>query len=199
MGIPKFFLVAEAEAFWVSLMFLTLHLQKLFGFPKIFWAMDRATTIRRFPHLLPKERVLWNLFLDKHMSEYEYFEYDVHVGQGVSLPSDIPPEIRRMALALSRKRIDVVGHQKTRIILFEIKPDAGLSCIGQLLAYLYLYKVQFRPSLPVKTHIISDIIDIDTKSTARAYGINWTTININWNDYIYDKVRREFIKKKSSL
>jgi len=158
--------------------------------------MDRATLIRRFPHLLPKERVLWNLYLDKHMYEFEYFEYDVHVGKGVELPPEADSMLKKIALALARKRIDVVGHKKNAIVLFEIKPDAGLSTIGQLLAYLYLYKVQFRPTKPVLLHIVSDIIDIDTRNAAKAYGINWTTIQINWDDYYYDKARREFIKKK---
>ena len=158
--------------------------------------MDKATEYRRFPHLLPKERVLWNLYLDKHMEEFEFFEYDVHVGKGIELKENIDPMIRKLALSLSRKRIDAIGHKKKAIILFEIKPDAGLSTIGQLLAYLYLYKVEFRPSKPALTHIVSDIIDVDTKNVAKAYSINWTTIAINWDDYHYDRIRREYIKIK---
>lgn len=155
--------------------------------------MDKHTERRRFPHLLPKEVVLWNKFLDKHQDEYLYFEYDIHVGQGAEIPEDIDPMIRKIALGLTRKRIDVTAHKANSITLIEIKPDAGLSAMGQLLAYLYLYTVQFRPTKKVLTHIVSDVIDVDTRNAARAYGINWTTVLIDWDIYKYDRARRKFL------
>ncbi len=156
--------------------------------------MDAHTRRRHFPHLLPREVVLWNKYLDVHEKEFEHFEYDVHVGKGAELPIDVDPMIGKIALALSRKRIDVIGFKPKSITIFEVKPDSGLSAMGQLLAYLYLYKIDTRTTKPVATHIVSDRIDVDTRNAARAYGINWTTVKIDWNQWRYDKVARKYIK-----
>ena len=155
--------------------------------------MDRHTLTGRFPHLLPKEVILWEKYLAVHQDEYLFFEYDIHVGKGAELPADVDPMIRKIALGLTRKRIDVVGHKAHSITLIELKPDAGLSAMGQLLAYLYLYQIEFRPTKKVLTHIVSDLIDVDTRNVARVYGINWTTVKINWVDYRYDRIRRKFL------
>jgi len=158
--------------------------------------MDAYTLRGKFPHLLAKEVVLWEKYLAKYQNDYTHFEYDVHVGKGVELGNETDPTLQKIALGLTRKRIDVVGHKEKSITLIEIKPDAGLSAMGQLMAYVYLYKIQFRPSKSILTHILSDIIDVDTRNAARAYGINWTTVNINWDSYEYDQTRRKFFLKK---
>ena len=158
--------------------------------------MDIYTQAGKYPHLLPREVALWKIFLANHLDDYEYYEYDVHVGQGVEIDPDTETMIKDLALALTRKRIDVIGHKKKSITIFEIKPDAGLSAIGQLVAYALLLKKERRIKQPLKLHIISDIIDVDTRTVASSMGIAWTIVNIQWNEYFYDRSRREFIKAK---
>jgi hypothetical protein len=157
--------------------------------------MDIYTKVGKYPHLLPREVALWKIFLDHHINEYEYFEYDVHVGQGAEIDPDTETMIKDLALALTRKRIDVIGHKKKSITIFEIKPDAGLSAIGQLVAYSLLLQKERKIKQPLKLNIISDIIDVDTRTVARTMKIAWTIVNIDWGQYSYDKSSRTFIKK----
>lgn len=151
---------------------------------------------RHFPHLLPKEIILWEKFLDAHMEDYSYFEYDVHVGTGATLSPETPEMVRKIALGLTRKRIDVVGHTINKISIFEIKPDAGLNAVGQLLAYYYLYIRDFKPTKPVGLNLITDIIDVDTERVCRAYSIKLFTIPIRWDEYQYDRAIRRYVKKE---
>lgn len=157
--------------------------------------MDIYTKRRKFPHLLPKEVLIWNKFLDVHEKEYESFDYDVHVGLGAELPKDVSPMIRKIALGLTRKRIDAVGYKSNSITIFELKPEAGLSAIGQCLAYYYLYRREFRPKRKVLMRIVSTISNRDTRDTAAAYGIYWILIPIDWTKYRYDPAQRKYFPK----
>ena len=159
--------------------------------------MDAWTRRRKFPHLLPKEVVIWNKFLDKHESEYLSFDYDIHVGLGAELPENVEPMIRKIALGLTRKRIDVVGYKPNSITIFELKPDAGLSAIGQCLAYYYLYRREFRPKRRVLMRIVSSTISRDTRDTAQAYGIYWIYVKVDWSKYKYDPVQRRYVPIKA--
>lgn len=94
----------------------------------------------RFVHMLSGDVSLWQRFLTQHGEYFDRFEYDVHVGQGVALDPAWPEEIIRVALALTRKRIDAVGYREDEVWLFEVKPDAGLSALGQILAYKALWE-----------------------------------------------------------
>ena len=160
--------------------------------------MDAYTLRRKFPHLLPKEKLIWNKFLDVHQNEYESFDYDIHVGVGVELPKDVSPMIRKIALGLTRKRIDVIGYKPKSITIFEIKPDAGLSAVGQCLAYYYLYKREYKPKRTVFMRIVSTTVNRDTKSVAKAYGIFWVYVKIDWTKYQYDPVQRVYKPKSKS-
>lgn len=158
--------------------------------------MDAYTKRRKFPHLLPKEVLIWNKFLDVHENEYASFDYDVHVGLGAELPETISPMIRKIASGLTRKRIDVVGYKYNSITIFEIKPDAGLSAMGQCLAYYYLYRKEFKPKRKVLMRIVSSSMSRDTKDTAAAYGISWIYVKIDWEKYKYDPAQRKYFPKK---
>jgi len=45
-----------------------------------------------------------------------------------------------MAIGLSQRRIDAIGHRNGRATIFEITTSAGLTAIGQLQVYPQLYK-----------------------------------------------------------
>ncbi len=142
---------------------------------------------------------MWSAWLDVHQDDYDYYEYDVHIGEGATLPIDAPPMVVQIALGLTRKRIDVIGHNKAGIHIFEIKPDAGLNAMGQLLAYYYLYKIEKKPPRPVVLNLVTDIIDNDTRRVASAYGIRMYIVPIDWGQYIYDVAARRYVKKTPAL
>lgn len=88
---------------------------------------------------MPFEIPLWERFLERYGRDYDRFEYDVHVGVGVPLDPTWEPTIANMARILTQKRIDAVGYKGDQITIFEVKPDIGLSGLGQLIAYRELY------------------------------------------------------------
>lgn len=109
----------------------------------------------------PEEESLWDKFLEKYEKEYQYFEYDVHVGKGTPPAPGTPPEYVKMIEATSQKRIDAVGYTDDAITIFEVRPHAGLPSLGALLGYRTLYIDTFKPAKPINLVVVSDIISPD--------------------------------------
>lgn len=118
---------------------------------------------RYFPHLLPQDIEVWKRFLAEHGQDYDYFDYDVRVGEGRDPGPDYNQTIRSMAIGLSQRRIDAIGHRNGRATIFEITTSAGLTAIGQLQVYPQLYKTlhpstQTEPPILIAERIQDDIL-----------------------------------------
>lgn len=93
----------------------------------------------RYPHMLPADVEIWDRFIDTHPGFFDAVDYDYHVGDGVEVDPDWPPEIQMMAKTLSQRKIDVLGFNDGGLSIVELKPWPGVGAIGQLLSYRELY------------------------------------------------------------
>ena len=125
----------------------------------------------RYKHMLPRDKAIWDRFLEQHGSYFERFDYDIHVGEGVGDIVGIDEMTRRIALSLTQKRIDATGYRGSETWFLEIKPKAGLSAIGQVIAYEILYGKQF--GAPEKSYkaIVTDRADADIHTLCRELNI----------------------------
>jgi hypothetical protein len=126
--------------------------------------------LAKYPHMLPNEVEIWERFLRNHAREFEGFDYDVHLGEGIEPPPDVPPEIKRAAKILTQKRVDAVGYKGVEIWIFEVKPYAGLSALGQVSGYLAMYRSQFKPTARLVGAVVCEGIDPDVKKLMRKRG-----------------------------
>jgi len=94
----------------------------------------------RYPHMGAEDAVLWNKFIDKFPELFTQVAYDVRVGDGTPPAPDTPESYAKMQLDLSKKRIDVVGLERNRATIIEVKPYAALSAIGQVEVYADLFR-----------------------------------------------------------
>jgi len=83
------------------------------------------------------------------------------VGEGIPIDPAWPKNIQVAAGALTKKRIDAIGHHDNEVWIFEIKPDAGLSALGQLIAYRDLYNKTFGEPPVLFLAVITDILNPD--------------------------------------
>lgn len=123
--------------------------------------------LAKYPHLIASDVPIWERFLDNHGHSFQGFDYDVHVGQGITPPVDTPENIRRMALHLTQKRIDAVGYKPGQIWLIEVKERPGVGAIGQILSYITLYRKQFKPSQEIVPVIVADLVEPDIRFILR--------------------------------
>lgn len=126
---------------------------------------------RVYPHLLYRDVEIWERFLDRLDHGFDSFDYDIHVGAGVGVKDDWPHEIKVMALALSEKRIDVVGWKGDAGTIIEVKSGASLSAVGQVLCYRVLYKARFALSEVSSLLIVTDYFSVDMLGLCREFDI----------------------------
>lgn len=115
----------------------------------------------RFTHLLAPDRALWQRFLDLHPGRYLSIDYDVRVGSGRDPGPTFSDPMRSMALSLSQRRIDAIGLCSDHLEIIEITLNAGLTALGQLIAYPILYNEDFSPTLPVYPVLVCQAIQPD--------------------------------------
>ena len=125
----------------------------------------------RFPHLLPEDARTWATWLKSYGDIFESFDYDVRVGLGRPATDDHTPEIQKMALDLSMRRIDAIGHTASHIYLFEIASSAGFTRVGQCFAYPVLYRQTYLPVKPTQIILIAAEIQSDIQAVLEYYNV----------------------------
>jgi len=126
----------------------------------------------KYKHMMPAEVRVWEAWLrTEEGKSYEPYEYDVHVGKASALWKTGEPNWDRMADALMKKRIDAVSRKEGIVHIFEVKPDAGLGAIGQLLSYRILYREEFDYGGRIELHLVTNYTDIDTETVCKEQNI----------------------------
>jgi len=124
-----------------------------------------------YTHLLGADVPIWERFLEKFADDFTSFEYDVHVGNGITAPEDWPEEYRRMTKILSQKRIDVVAHKETELWIIEIKKEAGLGALGQVLGYILLHQQDFVTTKKLVGTIVTNFLQPDMEFLLEHFGL----------------------------
>jgi len=107
-------------------------------------------------HMLPRDILIWRQFLLKYEDEFDEFHYDVHCGPKLRLEDpDIPwlGDFSEKALSL---RIDVIALKPGECWLIEVKPNAGLGALGQLMAYRFYLDPSWYEGRVLKAVICTD-------------------------------------------
>jgi len=156
-------------------------------------AMARWKILPRYPHMGPQEAIIWHKFLAMNILDFIKIEYDVRVGTGY-LPKwlemeyedkvrlyekglitrkelEVTEAIIKSVTSLTKLRIDAVGETKDAIWIFEVKPRAGRSALGQLESYYYWYVRQYRPRKPVRLACVCYEVDPNLEPIFRSKGI----------------------------
>lgn len=116
-----------------------------------------------FVHMGNEDKAIWMRYLMTGGNVFAPFEYDVRVGEGITVPVTDSRMTHNLAYALTTKRIDVVCNLQNRIRIIEVKKRAGLGAIGQLIGYRELYLQTFSDGLPVEMLLVTDELQPDLK------------------------------------
>jgi hypothetical protein len=111
--------------------------------------------------MFPVDVVIWERFLEKYPARCSRYEYDVKVGEGIPVDPSWPENIQRMATQLTQGRVDVVGFSPGVVHIIEVKPDASFSALGQVLGYMFLYKLTYPGMYRLVGEVVSDRVSGD--------------------------------------
>jgi len=130
----------------------------------------------KYPHLLAEDAQLWNDYIEQFSPPHTTFLYDVAIGEGRDPGQTYEPNIREMAIRLSKRRIDVVGVLPDGVDIFELTQSAGLKSAGQAIVYPHWLVVTWQLTVPVTTTIICRSCQPDILPVLTAHNIRLVTI-----------------------
>jgi len=132
------------------------------------WTVDQAIGQLRLPGQLAVEAALTRAFLLEHGARYHWIGTNVRLGEGDDPGPAYPEYARRYAIATTQKRADLVGFRDTGVDIFEVKVQANLSEIGQLLGYQVLWNREFPASPADLLGVIAHHLSLDTATALLA-------------------------------
>jgi len=148
----------------------------------------------QYPHMSPHESAIWRRFMEVTKLKFIRFEYDVHVGVGY-VPEyllreleekeklyeqgkitfhelELTRNIVKSSKMLTQLRIDVVGETEHEVWVFEVKPRAGRSALGQVESYAYWYLRQYKPAKAIRPAVVCEDIDPNMPDVFSARGVS---------------------------
>ena len=131
---------------------------------------------RKFYHMLPEDRAIWRRFLEYFEDQFELYIYDHLVGPRYDWGEfELPPGVEKLAERLYALRIDVLAMREGETWVVEVKPLAGLSALGQVLAYDYYIRRQEEVTPFVGRMIVTDYVRHYMPQLWAKYGI-WVVV-----------------------
>lgn len=106
-----------------------------------------------------------------HWQEWDTIDFNVRLGDGVTLGEEFDPATRRAAQLLSQKRADAIAQRADQVLLIEVKVRVNPSSLGQLLTYRDLFVQQYGVLRPVRMLAIGRQVVPDFELTLRAAGV----------------------------
>lgn len=111
-------------------------------------------------------------WLVQNQARFDRLEFEVHVGQGATPLPEWPDATRDQFRYQTQKRIDVVAWTGEHAVLVEVKRQANVGAIGQLLAYRLLWMAMYPDAGDPGMVIVCETADNDVISSAHAHGID---------------------------
>ncbi len=125
----------------------------------------------KYPGMAPREVIIFRAWLALHQSEYDRFEYNVRVGNGID-PGDAYPAIyRQQYIENTQKRVDVVAWKGDQPTIIEVKDRATASSMSQILTYKALWPITFPDSPAPKLLLVTNRVAADMPMVLDASGI----------------------------
>jgi hypothetical protein len=97
----------------------------------------------KYPGLLPEEILVLRAWLNLHQTEYDRFDYNMRIGQGIDPGPAYTPDVRKQAILNTQLRIDAVGWKGAQPTIIEVKRRATASNVGQILTYSSVWQQEF--------------------------------------------------------
>ena len=104
---------------------------------------------QKYRRLSKEDAAIWHEYLTTFKPKYTLIKYDLPITTQEMIDSIMDNNYEEAYKHLTNKRIDVLGYTRTHIDLFEVKPRANSHGLGQTLSYSFIYKLQFKPKVPV--------------------------------------------------
>lgn len=107
----------------------------------------------KYPGMQLREILIWKNWLYANSTRFDRYEYNVRLGSGVDPGASFPDSSRRMWIANSMKRADVIAVKGGHVTIVEVEENPGLTAFGQLAGYVTLWRQRIINGGPPAVHL----------------------------------------------
>lgn len=107
----------------------------------------------RYAAMQPREILIWKNWLKANVLRFDRYEYNVRLGTGVDPGPTYEISSRRMWIANTMRRADVIAVVGQRVTIIEVEENPGIQAFGQLQGYSKLYRDRVRRGGPPTAHV----------------------------------------------
>ena len=118
----------------------------------------------------PESRV-FRSWLALHGQEFDRFEFNVRLGEGVDPGPDADESLKRHARANWTKRADAMAWKGDDVTILEVKIRCGLGALGQLIGYRSLYVREFPQVRFINLLVVCVRVDKDVIAALKDNGV----------------------------
>lgn len=151
-----------------------------------------------YPGMLPRECLIYKNWLAVYGGRYDNFDYNSRIGPGYDPGPAWPEEMRRMAIANSQKRIDVVAWSGLIPTLIEVKDRAGASAIGQLMTYFPLWNADHPDLTRCSMMLVSNRAQPGIDVACKYHGVELVLVPTDFSILARDRRASPFMAKSTS-
>lgn len=123
--------------------------------------MQKPMVMPSYPHMMTQDVDVWTEFLKDPPFKIQGVWYDVHVGQGIKVLGQVTELVKKVALGVGQKRIDVVMLVDGDYYVVEVKPYAGSVALGQIINYRGLFAREYSPKALIIGTVVCAEVDPD--------------------------------------
>lgn len=129
-----------------------------------------------YPGMKPNDVAIWERYISEHPNAFDWCEYNVAVGDGAEFDTLVNDETGGDCGRLYKWKIDVVAGKGEDVFVIEIKPNAGISALGQALYYTILYEEEIERLGFANAMLLTDRIRPDMPRLAARHGVIYQTV-----------------------
>lgn len=138
---------------------------------------------RFYPGLTPKEERVWRHWLVEHEQSFDRFEYNVHVGEGVTPPpgawtgdQKLDARLREQFRRATQRKLDAVGYRRGEAWVIEVEDRADARALGQLHLYADLAPRTLTGIERIELAVVCRFVGNDMRAAFEAAGfVVWET------------------------
>lgn len=135
----------------------------------------------KFPGLLPEETLVLRAWLALHQSEYDRFDYNMRIGQGIDPGPAYSESMRKQNIENTQLRIDAVAYKGNQPTIIEVKRRATPSNIGQLLVYDSVWRQQFPASPAPKMLLVCNTFSPHILQRAKESSVTIESVQVDFS------------------
>lgn len=128
-----------------------------------------------YPHLQRIESSIAREWIRAHGADWDDIQFDVNLGEGVTLGPEYDQTTRDQARYLTQKRADMIARRGTAANIVEIKRRIDFTPMGQLLGYATLWHVDHPETTDLRLTAIGWQALQDAVDVLHAHGIDVET------------------------